>query len=103
MAAEAFIDANVLLYAFSAAPADAVKRRRATDLILNTPFALSAQVLQGFIANALRKKALGINEAVIDAPLELASHVPVLPEPWGAARCIQRISPTGRSTAGCGP
>ncbi len=79
MTADCFLDANVLLYASSAAPADRLKRERAGDLILNTRFALSAQVLQEFIANALKKKALGITEANIDATLELASHVPVLP------------------------
>jgi predicted nucleic acid-binding protein len=79
MTADCFLDANVLLYASSSAPADRAKRERAEELILNTRFALSAQVLQEFIANALRKKALGITEANIDATLELASHVPVLP------------------------
>lgn len=79
MTAEVFLDANILLYACSAAPADAAKQRRAEELILSTSFALSAQVLQEFIANALKKKALGITEANIDATLELASHVPVLP------------------------
>jgi len=79
MIAEVFLDANVLLYACSSAPADRAKQQRAEALILNTPFVLSAQVLHEFIANALRKKALGITEANIDAMLELASHVRVLP------------------------
>ena len=79
MIGETFLDSNVLLYACSSAPEDARKRRVAEDLILNTPFALSAQVLQEFIANALRKKALGITEANIDATLELAARVRVQP------------------------
>jgi predicted nucleic acid-binding protein len=79
MIAEAFLDANVLLYACSSAPDDRAKQQRAEHLILNTSFALSAQVLQEFIANALKKKSLGITEANIDATLELASHVRVLP------------------------
>jgi predicted nucleic acid-binding protein len=79
MIAEAFLDANVLLYACSSAPDDRAKQQSAEHLILNTSFALSAQVLQEFIANALRKKSLGITEANIDAILELASHVRVLP------------------------
>ena len=79
MIGETFLDSNVLLYACSSAPEDARKRRVAEDLILNTPFALSAQVLQEFIANALRKKALGITEANIDATLELATRVRVQP------------------------
>ena len=55
MTAEVFLDSNVLLYSCSAAPDDVGKRQVAEDLILNRPFALSAQVLQEFIANALRK------------------------------------------------
>lgn len=77
MRAEAFLDTNVLLYACSAAPDDAGKQARATDLILNFRFGLSSQVLQEFIANALRKPALGITESGIDAALELATHAPV--------------------------
>lgn len=79
MTAEVFLDTNVLLYACSAAPEDAAKKQRAGELILGGNFALSAQVLQEFISNALRKPALGIGEPVIDATLELASQVPVHP------------------------
>ncbi len=77
--AEVFLDANILLYACSAAKEDALKRRRAEELILNTAFCLSAQVLQEFIANALRKKALGISESQVEAMLKLAAMVPVVP------------------------
>jgi len=79
MVAESFLDTNVLLYACSAAPEDAGKRQCAGDLILEGAFGLSAQVLQEFIANALRKPSLGIGESVIDATIELASRVPVQP------------------------
>lgn len=77
MSVEAFLDTNVLLYACSAAPEDAGKRLRASELILADGFGLSAQVLQEFISNALRKPELGIGETVIDATLALASQVPV--------------------------
>jgi predicted nucleic acid-binding protein len=79
MTAEVFLDSNILLYACSAAPADVEKQVIANSLILETDFALSTQVLQEFIANALRKKILGISENKIDATMELAGHVPVLP------------------------
>lgn len=79
MTAEVFLDTNILLYACSAAEADAGKQSIAGKLILETDFALSAQVLQEFIANALRKKALGISERQIDATMDLAAQVPVLP------------------------
>jgi predicted nucleic acid-binding protein len=45
--------------------------------MLSRPFALSAQVLQEFIANALRKPRLGISEGNIDATLQMASLVRV--------------------------
>ncbi len=77
--AEVFLDANILLYACSSAKADEAKQKCSEDLIQNTPFGLSAQVLQEFLANALRKKPLGITERQMDATLALASHVPVLP------------------------
>lgn len=79
MTAEVFLDSNVLLYSCSAAPDDAGKRQVAEDLILNRPFALSAQVLQEFIANALRKPRLGITESNIDATLQMAAMVRVQP------------------------
>lgn len=79
MTAEVFLDSNILLYACSAAPADAKKQSIAERLILETNFALSAQVLQEFVANALREKNLGISESGIDATLELSGHIPVLP------------------------
>jgi predicted nucleic acid-binding protein len=79
MIGEVFLDSNVLLYACSSAPDDAAKRRIAEDLMLDGSFALSTQVLQEFIANALRKPRLGISEANIDATLQLASLVRVQP------------------------
>lgn len=78
MTAEVFLDSNILLYACSAAPGDAEKQVIAERLILESDFALSAQVLQEFVANALRKKTLGISENGIDATLELSGMVPVL-------------------------
>jgi predicted nucleic acid-binding protein len=79
MIGEIFLDSNVLLYACSTAAEDAPKRHVAEKLILNQSFALSAQVLQEFIANALRKPRLGISEANIDAALGMAGMVRVQP------------------------
>jgi predicted nucleic acid-binding protein len=79
MTAEVFLDTNVLLYSCSAAPDDARKRQVAEDLILNRPFAISAQVLQEFIANALRKPRLGITESNIEATLQMAAMIRVQP------------------------
>lgn len=79
MTGEVFLDSNVLLYACSAAAEDAGKRRVAEDLILNRAFAISAQVLQEFIVNALRKPQLGISETNIDATLRMAAMLRVQP------------------------
>lgn len=79
MTAEVFLDTNILLYACSSADADAEKYAIAKQLILESNFAISAQVLQEFIANALKKKILGISENQIDATMELTAHVPVQP------------------------
>ena len=79
MTAEVFLDSNILLYACSDALADREKQVIADRLIMETDFGLSAQVLQEFISNALRKRILGISESKIDATMELAGHVPVLP------------------------
>ncbi|MGJ3244247.1 MAG: PIN domain-containing protein [Opitutales bacterium] len=99
MTAEVFLDTNILLYACSSAPADKEKRTIAEGLILDRDFALSAQVLQEFVANALRKPALGISENGIDATLELstwASVLPITPELVISATILRRqfqISP----------
>lgn len=79
MSVEYFLDSNVLLYASSASPDDAWKRKVAEGLILEHPFALSSQVLQEYIANALRKPSLGISESNIDATLRLAARAKVQP------------------------
>lgn len=79
MIAEIFLDANVLLYASSNATEDKTKREQAQALMIGAPFALSAQVLHEYIANALRKKQLGISDENIHAMLELAATATVLP------------------------
>ena len=78
MTADCFLDANILLYAHSAALADRSKRQQARALLLEKDFGLSGQVLQEFIANALKKRELGIGEDHIDTVLELAAQVPVV-------------------------
>lgn len=79
MTAEVFLDTNILLYACSSATEDASKRKIAEELITRSAFAISAQVLQEFIANALRKPKLGISESNIDAALRMAAMVRVVP------------------------
>ena len=79
MSAISFLDTNVLLYAGSNSPQDAGKKSRAIQLIRSAPFAISAQVLQEFIANALTKKSLGLTEANIVATIQNLSGVATQP------------------------
>ena len=79
MTVSSFLDTNVLLYAGSNAPQDAVKKARALRLIRRAPFAISAQVLQEFVANALTKKSLGLSEANIVATIQNLRDVPTQP------------------------
>ena len=70
MSVRAFLDTNVLLYACSAAEADRSKRDTVRQLLALPHVTVSSQVLQEFIANALRKPQLGIGEEIIEAYLE---------------------------------
>jgi predicted nucleic acid-binding protein len=49
-----FFDTNVLIYSISIDPAEAEKRRRATELLRRDDGALSIQVLQEFYTQATR-------------------------------------------------
>lgn len=79
MAAPPFVDANILLYAGSHAPEDAVKKQQAGQLLASLDFCLSSQVIQEFISNALRKKALGISPEQIEAVIHCLEDVTVQP------------------------
>jgi predicted nucleic acid-binding protein len=56
-----FLDTNILLYIISANPAEASKRQIAIDIVAPMDWVISAQVLQEFYANAIRKRAGGIS------------------------------------------
>lgn len=51
----AFVDTNVLLYAASTNPAEAVKRDAAREVLSSNPVCFSVQVAQEFFVNATRK------------------------------------------------
>jgi predicted nucleic acid-binding protein len=53
--ANCLLDANILVYAVSKSPVEAVKKKRALELILDKDFGLSAQVLQEFYVTVTRK------------------------------------------------
>ena len=61
------VDTNVLLYAVSNLPEEAVKRRRARELLRGSNLALSVQVLQEFYSQATHPKRswrLAQNDAI---------------------------------------
>ncbi len=55
MRVECFLDTNVLVYAASASRSEAAKRQRALQLVQESAFGLSAQVLQEFYVTVTRK------------------------------------------------
>jgi predicted nucleic acid-binding protein len=76
MSVEAFLDSNVLIYAVSSAPGEAAKKERALELIEETDFGLSAQVLQEFYVNVTRKIA---SPLMPDAAIELVEQFRLFP------------------------
>ena len=55
MIADCFLDTNILVYAALPSPMQAAKRKRAAELIADTRFGISAQVLQEFYVTVTRK------------------------------------------------
>ena len=78
MIEEAFFDSNIFIYAYSLDPADAVKSEIAAEILLRHQPVLSSQVLQEFLATALRKKNLGIDEGKFDLFLEFAKSLKIV-------------------------
>ena len=79
MRAEVFCDSNILLYASSNAPEDALKRAEARRVLALPGVGFSAQVLQEFYVNATRKQALRLSA---DEAVEILSSLhgfPILP------------------------
>lgn len=74
-----FLDTNILLYAASNAEADAEKKQTARGLILKNDILISTQVVQEYIANALRKPELGIGEKGVERFLEGIEQIEVVP------------------------
>lgn len=79
MIVDCFLDTNILLYAGSQAPGDRRKREIAVALIAPLQFAISTQVVQEYIANALGKKELGLSADNVEAFLASLDHIQVMP------------------------
>jgi len=69
-----FFDTNLFLYAASQAPEDCANRGIASQLIADTEYVISTQVLQEFIAASLSKKRLGISETDLEETIDLLTH-----------------------------
>lgn len=73
MRAESFLDTNVLVYAVSGDPGEAVKAARARELIETADFGISAQVLQEFYVTVVRKIAVPLApEAALEWVMQFA-------------------------------
>ena len=91
MSGRSFLDTNIFLYAGSRAARDAEKQRQAARLIREENFAISAQVLQEYISNALGKESLGLSESNIEALLAAANDFEVLPVTTALVRSANRL------------
>lgn len=85
MRVECFFDTNILVYAASSSRTDAAKRTRALQLLQDSDFGLSAQVLQEFYVTVTRKfqkpltpeAAVALMEAYRDFPT-VATDYPLI-------------------------
>lgn len=78
MIADSFLDTNILVYAVVADESVADKRTQALELVDNTRFALSAQVLQEFFVTVTRK---------LEAPLTTEQALEWI-EQWEVFPCV---------------
>jgi len=78
MSVDSFLDTNVLIYAVSSDPAEAPKKEKTLELIENTDFGLSAQVLQEFYITVTKKIALPLPPYDAVALLEQFRNLPVV-------------------------
>jgi len=79
MSVDCFLDTNVLVYAVSSAEADAPKRAKALDLVRQSDFGLSAQVLQEFYVTVTRKIRKPLAPAVAVALMDEYRVFPTVP------------------------
>ena len=78
MSVDSFLDTNVLIYAVSSDAAEAAKKERVLELIENTDFGLSAQVLQEFYVTVTKKIALPLSPDDAVALLEEFRNFPMI-------------------------
>lgn len=80
MSGRAFFDSNLFLYAFSRNPVD-LEKKQIVSRLLEAPHRIhiSTQILQEFIACALKKRHLDLGEKDIDDFLYLANTLMIVP------------------------
>jgi predicted nucleic acid-binding protein len=79
MSAQFFVDTNILIYAGSAHPRDAAKRKVALGILRQTDFGFSAQVLQEYYEVAYRKGRLVLSQQEALTALRALALRPVVP------------------------
>ncbi|MGC3991860.1 MAG: PIN domain-containing protein [Chthoniobacteraceae bacterium] len=80
-----FFDTNIFVYAVSGAKGDRERHEAALQLIAETDFGLSVQVIQEFMDVTLRKKQLGLTVEEIAEMVNLMAAYPVVETSLGLA------------------
>jgi predicted nucleic acid-binding protein len=78
MNAEVFVDTNVVLYAVSTAAGEVDRASRARQILKETDFGLSTQVLSEFFVNATRKIAVPLDDEQALEFIEILCKAPVV-------------------------
>ena len=91
-AAEVLLDSNVLVYALPRAPEEPAKQARARELIADSDFGLSVQVLQEVFVTATRKLAVPLAPAAALRFLEPFLAFPIVHGSVGLFREAVRLS-----------
>jgi predicted nucleic acid-binding protein len=89
---ECFLDTNILLYAASRNLADLEKKKIAIDLMAETRFGLSAQVLQEFYTVATKKADFRMGPDRALEWIETLEEFPCLPVDAGLVKTAAEVS-----------
>lgn len=79
MTADAMLDTNIVVYAASKAPEDALKAARSRELIRNIRFGVSGQVLQEFYVTTTRKIRVPLSHDEALDWIEQLEELPCVP------------------------
>jgi predicted nucleic acid-binding protein len=91
MTADYFLDTNILLYSGSKSLGDSGKRAVAEKIVYSLDFAISTQVVQEYISNALNKKALGLSTQNVEDFIRSLDAITVLPVTLPLIRSAWRL------------